>query len=82
MMRSNMSAELADSERITDAELLGQMATLLLADHETTATLSTWTLLMIARNIEVQTKTRNELRTWVKEIGRDELTYELLMQLS
>lgn len=81
MMRSNLSADLADSERMTDAELLGQMTTLLLAGHETTATLLTWTLLMLAENPKVQIKLRNELRAWVEEAGRDELTYEELTQL-
>lgn len=39
MMRSNLSTDLTDSERMTNAELLGPMTTLLLAGHETTAVL-------------------------------------------
>lgn len=81
MMRSNMSHDLSESERMTDPELLGQMTTLLLAGHETTSTLLTWTLLMLARNPGVQTKLRQEMQTFIEESGRETLTYEELALL-
>lgn len=81
MMRSNMSHDITEAERMTDSELLGQLTTLLLAGHETTSTLLCWTLLMLARHPATQTKLREEMRQFVDESGRETLTYEDLAAL-
>lgn len=81
MMRSNLSEDLTDSERMTDAELLGQMTTLLVVGHETTSTLLTWTLCMLAEHPEIQKATRQEIRNFVAESGRETMSYDDLTQL-
>ncbi|OJT07986.1 Cytochrome P450 4F5 [Trametes pubescens] len=48
--------------RLTDNEMISQMATFLLAGHETTANSMTWMLYELARHPEYQSKMREEVR--------------------
>ncbi|KAI0658317.1 PAH-inducible cytochrome P450 monooxygenase PC-PAH 1 [Cubamyces menziesii] len=48
--------------RLTDEEMISQMATFLLAGHETTASSMTWMLYELARHPEYQSKMREEVR--------------------
>lgn len=53
---SQLVAVAVDGDRLTDAELRDQMVTLLLAGHETTATMLAWTLHDLARDDTLQDK--------------------------
>ncbi|KAI0829070.1 PAH-inducible cytochrome P450 monooxygenase PC-PAH 1 [Trametes gibbosa] len=48
--------------RLSDSEMISQMATFLLAGHETTANSMTWMLYELARHPEYQSKMREEVR--------------------
>ncbi|KAG8908284.1 hypothetical protein FRB99_007817 [Tulasnella sp. 403] len=63
MVRANMASDLKDSERLTDAEVIDQIATMIIAGHETTSTTVTWLLyeLSKAKNTHMQEKLREEL---------------------
>ncbi|PKI84342.1 hypothetical protein MVES1_001537 [Malassezia vespertilionis] len=62
MVRANMATGLKPSERMSNEELMGQMTTLIIAGHETTATQNTWALWLLAMHPEVQDRLRMELR--------------------
>lgn len=81
MMKANMAKDVRASEKLDDAELLGQMTTLLLAGHETTSTLTTWLLSVIGEPemIHIQDKLREEIEDTFA--GRDELDYDTLMAM-
>lgn len=81
MMKANMAPGVRDSERMSDAELLGQITTLLTAGHETTSTLLTWFIHMttLPENKHVITKLRAEIEEHFA--GRDELDYDALMAM-
>ncbi|KAI5478309.1 cytochrome P450, family 46, subfamily A (cholesterol 24(S)-hydroxylase) [Pseudohyphozyma bogoriensis] len=61
LLKSNLTAT-DPKAQMSDAELMGQMTTFILAGHETTATSLTWLLWTLARHPEVQTKLRAEIR--------------------
>ncbi|KAF9478118.1 cytochrome P450 [Pholiota conissans] len=67
LVRANLS-EIKET-RMSEEEMIAQVRTLLLAGYETTATTLAWTMLEIARNPEVQTKLRREIRQKQQEIG-------------
>ncbi|KAG8894960.1 hypothetical protein FRB99_000831 [Tulasnella sp. 403] len=58
-----MASDLKDSERMTDTEVIDQIATMIIAGHETTSTTVAWLLyeLSKAENIHMQEKLREEL---------------------
>lgn len=62
MIRANMAKDLKPSERMSDDELMGQMTTLIIAGHETTATQNSWALWLLAMHPEVQERLRKELQ--------------------
>lgn len=62
MIRANMATNLKASDRMSDEELMGQMTTLIIAGHETTATQNTWALWLLAMHPEVQDRLRKELQ--------------------
>lgn len=74
-----MAPNVRESERMNDAELLGQITTLLTAGHETTSTLTTWFLHVVSQpgHQHVQKKLRAEVEEYF--IGRDDLDYDVLM---
>ncbi|QRW14203.1 cytochrome P450 family protein [Ceratobasidium sp. AG-Ba] len=59
-IKSNMLSE-DEEHRMSDDEVLAQIATFLVAGHETTATSTTWALYALAKNKKSQTKLRQEL---------------------
>ncbi|KAG8749585.1 hypothetical protein FRC12_013352 [Ceratobasidium sp. 428] len=59
-IKSNMMAE-DEEHRISDEEVLAQIATFLVAGRETTATSTTWALYALAKNKDSQQKPRREL---------------------
>ncbi|WFD30646.1 hypothetical protein MSPP1_001667 [Malassezia sp. CBS 17886] len=62
MIRANMAEGLKPSERMSDEEVMGQMTTLIIAGHETTATQNTWALWLLAQHQDVQDWLRGEVR--------------------
>ncbi|KAI0066958.1 cytochrome P450 [Artomyces pyxidatus] len=61
IIRANASED--ESRRLTDAELLPQLATILGAGHETTTNTLGWILLELARHPDAQKKLRDEIRS-------------------
>ncbi|KAF5367579.1 hypothetical protein D9758_003717 [Tetrapyrgos nigripes] len=59
LVRSNMMED--PNKRLDDEEVLSQMATIILAGHETTASTTTWLLYELARHPEYQQKIRGEI---------------------
>jgi len=53
--------DLPPSQRMSDADVLSQVPTFLVAGHETTSTATTWALFALTQNTESQRKLRQEL---------------------
>ncbi|KAI8989230.1 PAH-inducible cytochrome P450 monooxygenase PC-PAH 1 [Trametes punicea] len=60
LVKANASED--PKSRISDEEMISQMATFLLAGHETTANSMTWMLWELARHPDHQTKLRDEVK--------------------
>ncbi|KAH9885379.1 PAH-inducible cytochrome P450 monooxygenase PC-PAH 1 [Cubamyces lactineus] len=60
LVKANASED--PKSRLTDEEMVSQMATFLLAGHETTASSMTWMLYELARHPDYQSKMRAEVR--------------------
>lgn len=78
MVRANMATDLKPSERMSNEELMGQVTTVIIAGHETTATQNTWALWLLATHQDVQDRLRKELQDQMaKEAAEiDSLTEE------
>jgi len=63
LIKSNIAADMPESMRMGDSEILSQIPTFLLAGHETTSTAVSWTLFALCCQPAVQAKLRVELRT-------------------
>ncbi|KAJ7480949.1 cytochrome P450 [Mycena latifolia] len=63
LLKANMSLDIPDSQRLTDAEVIAQIPTFFIAGHETTSSATTWALHALSLNISAQTKLREELLT-------------------
>ncbi|KAJ7746491.1 cytochrome P450 [Mycena maculata] len=74
LVRANTSKDIPETQRLSDADVLAQVPTFLVAGHETTSTAATWALFSLAENVEIQTRLRNELLTLdTDEPSMDEL---------
>ncbi|OAX37782.1 cytochrome P450 [Rhizopogon vinicolor AM-OR11-026] len=60
LVKANMDADA--KAKLTEEEMIAQMRTLLLAGHETTSTTLSWALLELAKNPEIQSRFRAEIR--------------------
>ncbi|KIM58519.1 hypothetical protein SCLCIDRAFT_16779 [Scleroderma citrinum Foug A] len=60
LVKANMDAEAKN--KLSDEELYSQMRILLIVGHESTSHTINWTLLELARNAEMQTRLRAEIR--------------------
>ncbi|KAL4068695.1 cytochrome P450 [Scleroderma yunnanense] len=60
LVKANMDAEAKD--KLSDEELYAQMRILLIVGHESTSHAINWTLMELARNPEMQTRLRAEIR--------------------
>jgi cytochrome P450 len=67
-----------DGSGMTDAELLGQTTTLLIAGHETTSNALTWTLFLLSQQPEVMSDLVDELHSTLRG---DAPSFEQLNQL-
>ncbi|KAJ3838895.1 cytochrome P450 [Lentinula raphanica] len=61
LVRSNMSKDIPEHQRMTDEDVIAQVPTFLVAGHETTSTAVTWALFAMTQNKEIQNKLREEL---------------------
>ncbi|KAJ3805519.1 cytochrome P450 [Lentinula aff. lateritia] len=61
LVRSNMSKDIPEHQRMSDEDVIAQVPTFLVAGHETTSTAVTWALYALTQNKEVQRKLREEL---------------------
>jgi len=66
LVKANLSQN--EKSKLTDIELLSLMQAIILAGHETTASSVSWTLLELARNPEIQSKLRREIRATAEMI--------------
>ncbi|KAJ7434308.1 cytochrome P450 monooxygenase [Mycena galericulata] len=77
LIRANMDPDIPERQRMSDAEVAGQIPTFLLAGHATTSTAISWALHELSINQRAQTKLRNELLT----LATDSPTLEQLETL-
>ncbi|KAH9965553.1 cytochrome P450 [Lactifluus volemus] len=63
LVKSNIAADIPESMRMSDSEILSQVPTFLLAGHETSSTAVAWTLFALSCHSVVQGRLRAELRT-------------------
>ncbi|KAF8190974.1 cytochrome P450 [Mycena galopus ATCC 62051] len=63
LLRANMSKAIPETQRLNDAEVVGQIPAFLLAGHETTSLATSWALYALSTNLDAQRKLREELLT-------------------
>ncbi|EKM83173.1 hypothetical protein AGABI1DRAFT_118526 [Agaricus bisporus var. burnettii JB137-S8] len=63
LLKANMSTNIPESQRMSDADVLAQVPTFLVAGHETTSNSTTWALYALSLRPDVQSKLREELFT-------------------
>jgi cytochrome P450 len=63
LVKANTATDLKEGQTMTDEEVLAQIATFIVAGHETTSTGTAWALYAMSLSPSVQTKLRNELLT-------------------
>ncbi|KAH9894819.1 cytochrome P450 [Cubamyces lactineus] len=61
LIKANMAKDVPESQRLSDADVVSQIPTFLIAGHETTATASTWALYALSQRPGIQQKLREEL---------------------
>ncbi|PIL29235.1 cytochrome P450 [Ganoderma sinense ZZ0214-1] len=61
LIKANMAADIPESQRLSDEDVLAQVPTFMVAGHETTSTATTWCLYALTQNPRVQQKLRDEL---------------------
>lgn len=61
LLRANMASDLPPSQRMVDEDVMAQVPTFLVAGHETTSTSTTWALYALCKNLDIQSKLREEL---------------------
>ncbi|KAJ7215089.1 cytochrome P450 [Mycena haematopus] len=63
LLKANMSPSIPERQRLSDAEVIAQIPTFLLAGHETTSTSTSWALHSLSLHPATQKKLRKELFT-------------------
>ncbi|KAI0058332.1 cytochrome P450 [Artomyces pyxidatus] len=61
LIKSNMAADIPETGRMNDEEILAQVPTFLVAGHETTSTGVAWTMFALAGHPDIQAKLRAEV---------------------
>ncbi|KAG1725439.1 cytochrome P450 [Suillus lakei] len=85
MLKANAMS--SDTERLTDAELLGQMNVMVFASLDTTTSALARCVYLLAQHSGAQTRLRSEIRDAMKTLEEDgdmssaELPYDVLMNL-
>ncbi|KAJ7869957.1 cytochrome P450 [Mycena olivaceomarginata] len=77
LVRSNMSEDIPENQRLSDDVVVSQLPTFFAAGHETTSTATTWALYALAVHPDVQTTLRAELQT----MGTDSPSLDALNSL-
>ncbi|KAK5079431.1 hypothetical protein LTS08_008844 [Lithohypha guttulata] len=77
IVRDNMTASKEDA--LTIDAMRDQVMTFLGAGHDTTATSAAWTLMLLAKHPEIQTKLRNEIRESLPFLFDDSKRYDSAM---
>ncbi|KAF7354243.1 Cytochrome P450 [Mycena venus] len=77
LVKSNMSEEIVESQRLNDDVVVAQLPTFFVAGHETTSTATTWALYALALHPHVQATLRAELLT----MGTDSPSLDALNSL-
>ncbi|KAF7304522.1 hypothetical protein HMN09_00854800 [Mycena chlorophos] len=77
LMKANMSADLPESQKLSEEEVLGQIPAFFVAGHETTSTATSWALHALSLHQDVQQKLREELLS----VGTDNPTLDELSAL-
>ncbi|KAF8188482.1 cytochrome P450 [Mycena galopus ATCC 62051] len=67
LVRANTSKDLPAAQRLSDAHVIAQVPTFLVAGHETTSTATTWALFALTQNVGAQTRLRTELLAFESE---------------
>ncbi|KAJ7817689.1 cytochrome P450 [Mycena olivaceomarginata] len=63
LLRANLSANIPETQRLSDIEVISQIPTFFFAGHETTSSAAAWALHALSVNTAAQTKLRAELMT-------------------
>ncbi|CAK5277011.1 unnamed protein product [Mycena citricolor] len=61
LVKANMSADIQDSQRLSDDEVISQIPTFLLAGHDTSSVALGWALHALGHHPDIQDKLRQEL---------------------
>ncbi|EKM59819.1 uncharacterized protein PHACADRAFT_192194 [Phanerochaete carnosa HHB-10118-sp] len=77
LIRTNMSTDIPEDQRLTDDEVLAQVPTFIVAGHETTSMAVTWALFSLSQQPDMQRKLREELL----QVATDSLTMDKLNAL-
>ncbi|KLT45304.1 putative cytochrome P450 [Cutaneotrichosporon oleaginosum] len=77
MIRANMDPALRPDQRLTDDEVVAQIATVLFAGHETTSTALMWCLYHLSLHQDMQQRLRDELL----EVPDERPDFDTLMNL-
>ncbi|KAJ7176232.1 cytochrome P450 [Mycena crocata] len=63
LLKANMAANIPESQRLSDTEVIAQIPSFFAAGHETTSLSTSWALHALSLNVRVQMKLREELLT-------------------
>ncbi|KAJ7473959.1 cytochrome P450 [Mycena latifolia] len=63
LLKANLSANIPENQRLTDAEVIAQIPTFFVAGHETTSSATAWALNELSLDTAIQNKLREELIT-------------------
>ncbi|KAJ6631862.1 cytochrome P450 [Mycena sp. CBHHK59/15] len=63
LLKSNLSTDLPESQRLSDAVVASQLPTIFVAAQETMSTAAAWALYALALHPSIQSKLRDELQT-------------------
>ncbi|KAF8199203.1 cytochrome P450, partial [Mycena galopus ATCC 62051] len=63
LLRANLTTDVPESQRLSDAEVVSQIPAFFVAGHETSSSAAAWTLHALSLNTAVQIRLREELLT-------------------
>ncbi|TFK46540.1 cytochrome P450 [Heliocybe sulcata] len=63
LVKANMAEDIPERERLTDAQVLAQVPTFVIAGHDSTSTGHTWCLYALSLNQSAQSKLRSEIHS-------------------
>lgn len=81
LVKSNLATDLPPDQRISDEDILHNINTFMFAGSDTTSLAVTWTLVLLARHPEIQTRLRAELLSIVPSTPLSRLSTEEIESL-